>query len=215
MSSQNGEFAYEIYFYNKFNGEYEILKDGTSDSSVTDSVYISAMSPYYNDEPGWELQANRYYLRLHYNKNNTSDKLISVSIEHSHSYNDSFDAYSAVQHKAYCECGEYVLQDHSYTEHEKISNTHHLSTCACGYSKTSRHVITSSTATLVQCLKYGAWIDQSGPIIGIGTKPIQYITENGSYIRPDGIIVLVDEDVQAYLNGELIFYNPNDNLETQ
>ena len=41
------------------------------------------------------------------------------------------------------------------------------------------------------------------------------ITENGSYIRPDGIIVLVDEDVQAYLNGELIFYNPSDDLETQ
>ena len=41
------------------------------------------------------------------------------------------------------------------------------------------------------------------------------ITENGSYIRPDGIIVLADADVEAYLNGMLVFYNPNNNLETE
>ncbi len=30
-------------------------------------------------------------------------------------------------------------------------------------------------------------------------------TENGSYILPNGIIVLVPEDEEAYLNGTLVF----------
>ena len=34
---------------------------------------------------------------------------------------------------------------------------------------------------------------------------------NGSYILPNGIIVLVEEDVEAYLNGTLVFYD-KDNL---
>ncbi len=36
---------------------------------------------------------------------------------------------------------------------------------------------------------------------------------NGSYILSNGIIVLVDEDIDGYLTGSLIFYNPRDNEE--
>ncbi|MBR2926650.1 MAG: hypothetical protein IKC31_03635 [Clostridia bacterium] len=32
-----------------------------------------------------------------------------------------------------------------------------------------------------------------------------YHTANGSYILPNGVIVLVDEDIEAYLNGEPVF----------
>ena len=31
-------------------------------------------------------------------------------------------------------------------------------------------------------------------------------SENGSYILPNGVIVLVDEDVEAYFGGTLDFY---------
>lgn len=34
---------------------------------------------------------------------------------------------------------------------------------------------------------------------------IKYITNAGSYILPNGIIVLVNEDIEAYLNGTLEF----------
>ena len=33
------------------------------------------------------------------------------------------------------------------------------------------------------------------------------VSLNGSYILPNGVIVLVDEDVEAYLNGTLVFYD--------
>ena len=40
-------------------------------------------------------------------------------------------------------------------------------------------------------------------------------TENGSFILPDGVIVLVNEDIEAYFAGTLEFYYPDDNLETE
>ena len=33
---------------------------------------------------------------------------------------------------------------------------------------------------------------------------------NGSYILPNGIVVLVDADIDAYLNGTLVFYKKED-----
>jgi hypothetical protein len=38
------------------------------------------------------------------------------------------------------------------------------------------------------------------------SKKAQYITDNGSYISGDGIIVLVDEDIESYFDGTLKFY---------
>ena len=36
---------------------------------------------------------------------------------------------------------------------------------------------------------------------------ITQVTLNGSYILPNGIIVLVDEDIEAYMDGTLVFYD--------
>ena len=41
------------------------------------------------------------------------------------------------------------------------------------------------------------------------------VSLNGSYILPNGVIVLVDEDVEAYLNGTLVFYDRDKLPETQ
>ncbi len=38
---------------------------------------------------------------------------------------------------------------------------------------------------------------------------------NGSYILPNGIIVLVDEDIEAYFNGTLVFYDKDELPETE
>ena len=35
------------------------------------------------------------------------------------------------------------------------------------------------------------------------------VSLNGSYITADGTIILVDEDIEAYLNGTLVFYDKN------
>ena len=38
---------------------------------------------------------------------------------------------------------------------------------------------------------------------------------NGSYILKNGIVVLVDSDIEAYLNGTLVFYNQNDTSDVE
>ena len=40
-----------------------------------------------------------------------------------------------------------------------------------------------------------------------GINNVSQVTANGSYILPSGIIVLVDSDIEAYLNGTLVFYD--------
>ena len=35
-------------------------------------------------------------------------------------------------------------------------------------------------------------------------------TINGSYILPNGVMVLVDDDIDAYLDGTLVFINPGE-----
>ena len=40
-------------------------------------------------------------------------------------------------------------------------------------------------------------------------------TSNGSYILPNGIVVLVQADLEAYENGTLQFYNVGDQTQTE
>ena len=63
-----------------------------------------------------------------------------------------------------------------------------------------------------KCMLCGATIDLVGSFGESFIQNIQKVTLNGSYILPNGIIVLVDEDVEAYLNGTLVFYD-KDNLQ--
>ena len=44
---------------------------------------------------------------------------------------------------------------------------------------------------------------------------ITKVSTNGSYILPDGTIVLVEEDIEAYLNGTLVFYDKDNVPQVQ
>ena len=149
---------------------------------------------------------------------------------HSHEY-DIFEPYSSLQHRCYCECGAYLTNNHTFIEnvctmcdlvHEHeynwayYSKTQHIEKCACGIVGTVKrpHVLRSSdTGRYRTCIECNALIDMNtgGGLIN-STKVM--VSLNGSYIMPNGIIILVDEDIDAYLNGDLIFYDPNENVES-
>ena len=100
---------------------------------------------------------------------------------------------------------------HNYTEWAPYSLTQHIECCECGAKGTIKknHVIKSSETTLLKskCLICGALVDATGGFGESFIQNIQKVTINGSYILPNGIIVLVDEDIEAYLNGTLVFYD--------
>ena len=93
------------------------------------------------------------------------------------------------------------------------NGNYHFTRCDCGYSALEPHFIRSSQIVggrYATCLGCGRQLDLWGDNATIlPTSTIKY-SANGSYILPNGIVVLVDEDVEAYLNGALIFYNRDD-----
>lgn len=145
-----------------------------------------------------------------------------------HTYNYTYLPNNAYSHFACCECGEYILEDHlnlapSYDcvlcgdEHthtygrsyEWVSDKIHTTTCVCGETKSEGHVV-SATALPIHgrkvCLLCGGLASEGYSQMAVGSLPH---TENGSYITSDGITVLVDEDIEAFLNGTLEFIYPS------
>ncbi len=87
------------------------------------------------------------------------------------------------------DCDANKLYNDHYTS---VDNSKHRSYCECG-------AIISAT-------------DGFGEI---GHLSALKFSINGSYILPNGIIVLVDEDVEAYFNGTLVFYDRDELPETE
>ena len=130
------------------------------------------------------LSSGIYYLRTAYSNLNNSG-IISVSIEsHSHSYEMQY--YNYKWHKLTCECGQTSgnNQVHSILQ-SSIIDERYAPCIGCGYMLD---------------------LNSDMPIVrGLNTNVNIEMSTNGSYILPSGIIVLVDEDLDAYLNGTLVF----------
>lgn len=113
---------------------------------------------------------------------------------------NAFKAISAITH------------DHEYNC-KYLNKNNHITICRCGamLGLPQGHAISIDDAgkAYANCLGCGHLLNlsfDSAVIMGI----IPYVikkTENGSYILSNGLIVLVEQDVSAYLNGTLTFYN--------
>ena len=90
----------------------------------------------------------------------------------------------------------------------------HILRCGCGSTLGSYEVHTVRQSQIINgrfapCIGCGRILDltKDNALPGINSILVSKITVNGSYILPSGIIVLVDEDYDDYINGELIFYD--------
>ena len=131
------------------------------------------------------LEEHNFYISGDHKK--CSDCEYEVEIEHVHSYNYSYAEYNGNQHKAYCICGEFVLQGHVVRSDE--------------FGNTTK-----------KCLLCNAEIKNGFVITSTNSNKI-YLTNKGSYILSNGLIVLVDEDIDSYINGNLVFYKKKDNVD--
>jgi len=68
-----------------------------------------------------------------YEQHNIVNNLCLDCNEYVHSYNDYYEHLSSTQHKAYCECGECIVQDHNYNSYTQKSDSCHTAMCVCGY----------------------------------------------------------------------------------
>lgn len=103
-----------------------------------------------------------------------------------HSYTDHYTMHSSEKHKAYCYCGKYVLRPHAIKEGSTYTSHGH---------------------TYGNCIDCGAVVDLGTTIIiGPLSNNDNRTTENGSYMLPNGIYIIKDEDLQAYLDGTIQFH---------
>ena len=111
-----------------------------------------------------------------------------------------------------CSCGE-VVYYHSYDNGYLWKNSRqHLAVCDCGASTLQGHAIVSGTNKCILC---GGNADMGFIQINALSPQVQYVTDNGRFILPNGVIELMPEDVEAYLHNILVFYPKNDNLVTE
>ncbi|MDE7385486.1 MAG: hypothetical protein K2M84_06995, partial [Anaeroplasmataceae bacterium] len=113
---------------------------------------------------------------------------------------------------------KYFRHFHDYHEPYTWKNyTMHTGVCGCGDTKELPHAV-SSDAFKNNKNKY-AYCLICGGLAEIGFTQItsankaDYVTENGSFILPNGVVVLVDEDIEAYLDGSLEFIKIKNDLE--
>ncbi len=103
-----------------------------------------------------------------------------------HLYNDRYVSNGPLNHKSYCECGLYIIESHV------IRGASIMGTNASG-----------------KCYYCGALFNSD--LLSIqSTEELEH-TDNGSYILPNGVIVLQDADLEAYLAGTLVFHRDDEN----
>lgn len=141
------------------------------------------------------------------------DPSLSI-LSHTCIYNESYEMNSSNNHKAYCICKDFILQSHSLVngicskcEHTHqhnyglamyYNNLYHKSTCLCGEYILQYHVV--NTENLNRCVVCNEIINNSYNML---SGNIEFITNNGSYRLPNGIIVLTNSDLKRFMSNNL------------
>lgn len=86
-----------------------------------------------------------------------------------------------------------------------LDSINHNSSCECGASRIEGHAVLVGSKI---CIKCGGRADMGFEGLKLNSST-NLITNNGSCLLLNGVIVLVKEDLESYLNGTLIFYNKN------
>ncbi|MCH5152104.1 MAG: S8 family serine peptidase [Clostridiales bacterium] len=136
----------------------------------------------------------------------------ALNNSHKYKYNYNNSSY----HTKYCDCGYSENLFHTYDNNSTyswINYTHHWAYCSeCGGRTQKPHAVSSDSfgagEKFATCLFCGGRASR-GVVKIESISEIQLVTENGSFVLPNGVVVLVDEDIGAYLNGTLVFYSSN------
>ena len=113
---------------------------------------------------------------------------------------------------------EYTFyEEHNLNAYVYLDAYTHRFSCACVTgAQIETHTILASDIVegiyYAPCMGCGYLLDLRDDYYN-SIASISRVSINGSYILSGGIVVLVDEDVQAYLDGTLVFYHP-DNIPT-
>ena len=160
------------------------------DSSFTEiDITITQTNGGLTNQFAHYLSYGSYYLKVNFTNENANGSITTTIVgEHYHSPS-LWMYYSRISHRGRCSCGEWVEKPHVVNISEVVNYQ-------------------------AECLECHAMLDLRYDVAtgGINNRKVSI---NGSYILPNGIIVLVEEDIEAYFAGTLIFYDEDETLVTQ
>ena len=108
------------------------------------------------------------------------------------------------------------MHAHNFNRWVYYSNIAHIEACDCLAMGvvTRPHVVRLSEIinNKAICLECGRLMDLNRDLANVYSINIEY-SVNGSYILPNGVLILVDEDVDSYFAGTLRFYKKDETLE--
>ena len=127
--------------------------------------------------------------------------------------------FSHVCDDHYCiHCNAYTTMHDYDRNYEWVSYTMHRAECCCGATTEQGHAVANNAFAngkkYAPCLICGG-LAERGFVECTNSSAITRVTINGSYILPNGVIVLVDEDIESYLNGTLEFHKKDSQLLTE
>lgn len=160
---------------------------------------------FYSTLPSDYYCGGNIYKITNYNDLNDCSAL-QLAQPHTHNYEDH-----------YCSmCNQYTIEHDYHAPYTWVNLTQHKATCGCGATTNQGHAVSSNAFAngnrFATCLICGGKAERGFIQVDSLLNAAQYVTDNKSYILPNGVIVLVDEDIEAYMNGNLKFYDKNLNL---
>ena len=192
-------YSHEHEFGFRYEQVYEEVADEQYDSNVQYHNIHCICGDYIT-------QAHTYTYGDFTETNHTKECICGYSVEEEHEIVKSTYKNTAY-HGSRCACGAIVDELHEYgdNEYEYVNKLNHRRRCeVCNTYVLSRHAIKASEG-YDHCAYCGCALDRGEYYPALPNAQMR--TVNGSYILPNGIIVLVDEDIEAYENGTLKFYS--------
>lgn len=168
--------------------------------------YYNSVVAYYYDEKGIHINNGTYR-----SENDTllSDKkyyIAEVGVLNFSSIPETHSNNYIINGLRYCGCGIHTHYNDQWIQYD---NTKHIEKCNCGVVRTIKagHVVSASdTGRYRNCIECGYLVDLENDNAFVESRNFGYtISTNGSYKLANGIIVLVEEDFEAYYNGSLVF----------
>lgn len=207
-NSHNYNYEYESYSNNSHYvycscGNYQIIPHHIICTSLNDTNHKITCEL-------CEYSSIVSHNNLYYSYNQIEHTLKCNDCNHiiHENHNLTYSNSTNTNHYEMCNCGYSNTITHSYT-YTRYNTSSHKTNCLCGYEIIEPHVIriTDLGASIKYCKYCNALISDAGfgEVGGLAVTPIK-VSKNGSYILPSGIIVLVDEDIEAYENKSLVFH---------
>ncbi len=130
----------------------------------------------------------------------------NVSSSHSNNY--------LINNEEYCGCGN-KYHTHNYSSWQYNDRSSHIEKCECGVTGTTirAHAIRQSDVgnRYITCIECNYILDMNYDFaIIVSMSNSVKVSKNGSYILSNGIVVLVDSDIDSYLNGTIVFYDKDE-----